>query len=117
MKGERDFRDYLADILRSVNEIESFIDGVDRKSFSADRKTVNAVVRSLEVIGEAAKKIPETVKEKHPEIPWKEMSGMRDKLIHEYFGVDEDIVWTVATQELLPLKPALELLLKEHGVK
>jgi len=111
---ERDFRDYLQDILASMLEIESFTRGMGADAFLKDRKTINAVVRSLEVIGEAAKKIPEGVRKKHPEVPWKRMAGMRDKLIHEYFGVDEDMVWKVATEELPPLKPALERIVKEY---
>lgn len=101
---ERDYLDYLQDIFISINEIEGFIKGMDFSAFGQDRKTVNAVIRSLEVMGEAAKKIPEDVKNQHSEIPWKSMAGIRDKLIHEYFGVDEEMVWKVASEELPPLK-------------
>ena len=76
--------------------------------FVCDRKTVNAVVRSIEIIGEATKNIPESLKNKHPQIPWKKMSGMRDKLIHEYFGIDISILWEVATKEI----PIIELPMK-----
>jgi uncharacterized protein with HEPN domain len=73
------------------------------QSFTVDRKTVNAVVRSLEVIGEAAKSIPESLRAQAPGVPWKYTAGMRDKLIHEYFGVDLGTVWTVIKDELPPL--------------
>ncbi|MBI5306602.1 DUF86 domain-containing protein [Candidatus Wolfebacteria bacterium] len=111
---ERDYLDYLQDILNSINEIESFIKGIaDFSVFEMDRKTVNAVIRSLEVIGEAVKKIPDDIKNQYSEIPWKNMAGIRDKLIHEYFGVDEEIVWKVASEELPPFKLLFQNILKE----
>ncbi len=79
-------------------------------------KTINAVVRSLEVIGEAAKKMPDSMKKKYPEIPWKRMTGMRDKLIHEYFGIDLEIVWEVVNTELPPIKPLIQKVLEEEEV-
>ena len=84
----RDFRDYLHDILESVSDIGNFVDDLSYEEFMKDRKTVNAVVRSIEVIGEAAKNIPEAIKAQHKGVPWKKMAAMRDKLIHGYFGVD-----------------------------
>ena len=72
------------------------------QTFLQDRKTINAVLRSLEVLGEAAKRVPDDLRAKTPAVPWKRMAGMRDKLIHEYFGVDYSIVWTVVTSELPP---------------
>ena len=101
-------RDYAADILACFQETQEFTQGMDFDAFAGDRKTVNAVVRSLEVMGEAAKRIPEEVREKYPQIPWKRMTGMRDKLIHEYSGVDLEIVWGVVKEELPPLKPLFE---------
>lgn len=101
---ERDYLDYLQDIIDSITDIENFIKEMNFNAFEKDKKTVNAVVRSLEVIGEAVKKIPVDVKRKNIDIPWKNIAGMRDKLIHEYFGVDEEIVWKMASEELPPLK-------------
>ncbi len=80
---KRDYRDYLKDILDSIDDIESFIGGMSFEEFKKDKKTINAVVRSIEVIGEATKNIPRTLKDKHKEIPWKRMAGMRDKLIYD----------------------------------
>jgi len=108
----RDYRDYLQDILDSITDIESFIRGMSFEEFKRDRKTINAVVRSIEVIGEATKKIPKTLKDKHREVPWKKMSGMRDKLIHEYFGVDVEILWKTAKDDIPPLKQLVQNILK-----
>jgi len=108
----RDYRDYIKDVLDSVNDIESFIRDMSFEDFKRDRKTINAVVRSIEVIGEATKKIPKTLKDKHREVPWKKMSGMRDKLIHEYFGVDVEILWKTANDDIPPLKQLVQNILK-----
>ena len=110
---KREYLDYIQDILDSVNDIETFIRGMDFRGFEQDKKTTNAVVRSLEIIGEAAKKIPDEIKEKYGDIPWKNIAGMRDKLIHEYFGVDEEIVWKVAREEIPALKPFIQKLFSE----
>ena len=81
--------------------------------FKQDKKTVNAVIRSLEIMGEAAKKIPDNLRRKYSKIPWKEMAGIRDKLIHEYHGVDLEIIWKVVKEELPPVKPNILKMLKE----
>ncbi|MFA6531067.1 MAG: DUF86 domain-containing protein [Candidatus Micrarchaeia archaeon] len=104
---KRDYLDYFADILDSIEDIENFVSDMKLEEFEKDKKTVNAVVRSLEVIGEATKNIPDELRGKHPEIPWKRMAMMRDKLIHWYFGVETQIVWEVATNELPKMKIAL----------
>lgn len=108
----REYRDYIQDIIGSINEIECFTRGISFKEFTGDRKTFNAVIRSIEVIGEASKKIPKNLREKFPTIPWKKMSGMRDKMIHEYFGIDEEILWKAAKDEIPPLKPLIQNVLK-----
>jgi uncharacterized protein with HEPN domain len=97
---KRDYGDYIQDILDSINDIKDFVAGMSFDQFTRDRKTINAVIRSIEVIGEAAKRISQSLRSKHPEIPWKKMAGMRDKMIHEYAGVDIEILWKVATEEL-----------------
>jgi len=109
----RDYRDYLQDILDAVNDIESFVGSMSYEEFIRDRKTLNAVVRSIEIIGEASKNIPDTVKAKYKELPWKQMTGMRDKLIHAYFGVDVETLWKAVKENIPPLKQAIQKILKD----
>ena len=92
---KRDYNFYIKDILQSIIQIEEFVEGMDYEEFLHDEKTTSAVIRKLEIIGEAAKHIPPRVKQAHPKLPWNEMARMRDKLIHGYFGVDHEIVWKV----------------------
>jgi uncharacterized protein with HEPN domain len=110
---KREIFDYITDIVEAMNDIESFLKGYNFKKFFLDRKTSNAVIRSLEVIGEAAKCIPDGIRAQYSKIPWKRMAGMRDKLAHHYFGVDLDIVWAVATEEIPPLSPYLTQMRKD----
>jgi uncharacterized protein with HEPN domain len=110
MSADRPIDDYLADIIEAISDISSFIAGLDYEGFAADKKTVNAVIRSLEVIGEAVKKIPTGLRQKHNDLPWKEIAGTRDKLIHEYFGVDLQILWETAKSDLVPLEKAIRSL-------
>jgi uncharacterized protein with HEPN domain len=110
---DRDFTDYIRDILISIQDVEEFTTGITFEDFLKDKKTIKAVIRSLEVLGEASKKIPDEIRNRYPRIPWKRMAGMRDKLIHEYFGVDLEIVWNVAKKELPPVKSSIEELVRE----
>lgn len=103
----RDYRDYVLDILNSITEIKSFTEGIDFENFSSDKKTINAVVRSIEVIGEATKNLPASLKEKYPNIPWKNMAGMHDKLIHEYFSIDIEILWMVIKKDIPSITDAI----------
>jgi uncharacterized protein with HEPN domain len=108
---KRDYRDYLEDILTAIDESAEFTMGISFEAFTQDRKTVNAVLRSLEVLGEATKRIPDRLRAEAPGVPWKYMARMRDKLIHEYFGVDLSIVWTVIKDELPPLRSEIARLM------
>ena len=114
---KRDYEDYVQDILDSIVDMENFVKGLSFDEFSKDKKTVNAVVRSLEIIGEASKKVPESVRKQYPKLPWKEMAKMRDKLIHGYFGIDLEIVWKVLKDEIPPLTPIIKKMLKDSKEK
>ena len=88
----REYKDYVADIIDSIDKTESFVKGMKLEVFEKDIKTVYAVIRAFEIMGEAVKKIPSSIRNKHKNISWKEMAGMRDKLIHEYFGIKPRVV-------------------------
>ena len=98
---------YLADIADSCRQILQYTDGMAPLQFRADRKTVDAVVRNLEVIGEAVKYLPASVRDRRPDIDWRKIAGLRDILIHAYFGVDLDIVWDVVANKIPPLLEAV----------
>lgn len=100
----RNSRLYLEDILAAIECIEVFIGDMGLETFKADDKTSSAVIRKLEIIGEAAKRVPDELRQIHPQIPWKEMAGMRDKLIHFYFGVDYELVWGTIKRRLPEVK-------------
>ncbi len=104
----RDYRLYLGDILKSISKIERFVDGYDFEAFKADDKTVSACVREIEVIGEAAKQIPSEITSQYINIPWSLMAKMRDKMIHWYFEIDEEIVWKVIKEQFPSLKADIE---------
>jgi uncharacterized protein with HEPN domain len=95
---------YLQDILESIEYIQSFLDGVSEDEFYKNVEKQDAVLRRLEIIGEAVKHLPEEIREDHPDIPWRQIAGMRDIIIHEYFGVTLNMVWIVATDDILDLK-------------
>jgi uncharacterized protein with HEPN domain len=109
----QEYHDYLQDILDAIDETAEFTADISFETFAHDRRTSNAVVRSLEVLGEAAKRIPDDLRAEAPDVPWKRMAGMRDKLIHEYSGVDLNIVWTVIKEELPPVRHMIERFLKK----
>jgi uncharacterized protein with HEPN domain len=103
---------YIQDIISAMQSIRNFVKDMDFYGFKEDDKTCSAVVRKFEIIGEATKAIPEEIKQKHPEIPWKEMAGMRDRLIHSYFGVDLNLVWVAITERIPQVLPQLEKMKK-----
>ena len=113
MKSERDYQDYLRDIQDSIGKVARFIEGMTFEQFAADEKTAYAVIRALEIIGEATKQIPDSIREKYRQVPWREMAGIRDKLIHSYFGVNLEVVWKTATEDLPTLEPHIRVLLTE----
>jgi len=95
---------YIDHILNSINRILDYISGKDREAFEADLVTQDAVVRQLEVIGEATKRVSKELRSMHPDIPWSDMAGMRDVLIHDYIDVDLGVVWKTASENIPDLK-------------
>ena len=104
---------YLSDVLESIEKIEEYMKGVGNKTFSKDTQLQDSVMRRLEIIGEAVKSIPSDFRSKHPEIEWKKVAGMRDVLIHSYFGVNLERVWIVVKEDLPVLKKNIKAILKK----
>jgi len=107
MRPKRDILDYLTDIAEAIDAAQSFVVGMDTIQFRADRRTVYAVTHALEIVGEAARRIPEPVRVRYPAVPWRLMSGMRDRLIHGYDTVDLDVLWKTVTEDLPTTRPLI----------
>jgi len=114
MTSRRMATDYLADILDAMQKAQHFIAGVEFRQFAANDEKVFAVIRAIEIIGEATRQIPRTVRARHAEVPWKEMAGMRDKLIHDYSGVDLTVVWETVTTDIPQLMPLIVRILNDE---
>lgn len=110
---KKDFRVYLFHILDAITNIEQYLKGVSETKFYKNKLIQDGVIRNLEIIGEAAKRIPNPIKEKYAKIEWKKISGMRDILIHEYFGVDLERVWRVVRNRIKDLKKDISKVLKD----
>ncbi|MEK9150110.1 MAG: DUF86 domain-containing protein [Candidatus Desantisbacteria bacterium] len=110
---KREIGDYIKDIIESMEKAQNFVAGIYYEEFIEDEKTIFAVVRALEIIGEAVKNIPKDVRGNYPEIPWKAIAGMRDKISHEYFGVNLKLVWETIKKRIPKDKPLFEKILKE----
>ncbi len=108
MSSRRGDKDYIDDIQDSIKQIEKYIQGYTFEQFVADRKTQDAVVRNLEIMGEAAKHISIGLRKRHSEIPWKSLAGVRDRIVHDYFGINYEMIWQIVTKEL----PGLDANLK-----
>ena len=112
--SERNWLLFVEDILESVDLIERYVRGTTLEQFRDDRKTVDAVVRNFEIIGEASKYIPDDVKRSHPETDWTGILGLRNRIAHEYFGVSTAIVWQIVVGDLPLLRERMQALLADN---
>ena len=106
--SRRDISFFLDDILEGIDAIEEYIHGFSKEEFASDRKTFDAVVRNLEVIGEACSNIPDSLRDQYAQIPWRKIVGLRNVVIHHYFGVDPETVWFIITRQLPELRDQIE---------
>jgi len=109
----RNHKLYLKDIFGAMEAIEGFVEGMEFEDFKSDDKTSSAVIRKFEITGEAAKNLSVTIKQKYPIVPWKEMAGMRDRLIHFYFGIKYELVWQTIKDVIPQVKPLIGKILSE----
>ncbi len=114
IKGNRTYRMYLEDIQMAMSRIDEYISGLNFIDFKRDYKTVDAVIRNFEIIGEASKNLPKEIKEKYSEIPWSEMYLLRNKVTHEYFGIDFEIIWDIALNYLPDNKIQIDEILEKE---
>ncbi len=113
----RDPRLYLEDIRESCAKIERYTHGLSFESFRADEKTVDAVLRNLTVIGEAVKHLPDDLRNRYPEVEWRKIAGLRDIVVHEYFGIDEDILWDIIQNKIPELLGSVERIFENEYPK
>ena len=102
--NKRSYKLFFQDIISSIEKIEEYIHKISYEEFIENKMMYDAVIRNLEIIGEATKNIPDNIKKQYPNLPWKRMSGLRDIVAHEYFGIDTTIIWKVITQNLPEVK-------------
>ena len=106
---------YLSEIVASMEKIERYLAGVSYEEFTKQEQLIDAVERNIEKIGEAAAAIPEEIRERYPDVPWKTIVGLRNKIIHHYFAVDHEIVWQIATRNIPATKERIAAILEEYS--
>lgn len=110
----RIYIDYLRDMLENANRAIEFVEGMDFEAFRKDEKTVYAVIRAVEIIGEATRNIPDDIRTKYPEIPWRDAANMRNKLVHRYFGINLEVIWQTLNEDLTMLADALQGIIRRE---
>lgn len=110
---KKDVNIFILHILDNINEVQKFTDGIGLEEFMKDKKTAYATVKAIEIIGEAVKNIPQSFKKEHKEIEWKKVAGTRDKLIHEYFGVDLKLCFRIVKEDIPDLKKKISKIIEE----
>lgn len=115
MSSSESFVDYLDDMLHAIEKAEQFVSGLSFDEFKNDEKTIFAVIRALEILGEASSKIPNSIRQEHSDLPWSEMKGMRNKLIHDYMGVNIEVVWKTTKEDLPELQGAVKHLRNNYS--
>lgn len=113
--SKREWDILFEDILESIEKIEQYTVEICFDDFALNSMIVDAVVRNLEIIGEASKNVPHEIQERHPGIPWRNLAGIRNRIVHEYFGVDISIIWFIVTNELSQLKQWIKVALVNFG--
>jgi len=113
LKDKRDYRDYLHDILRYAEMAERITIGIDYEKFCNNDEKTLAAIQILEIIGEASKNLPKSLKNRYPEVPWSEMAATRDKLIHAYHLIEFEIVWRTLNEDIPPLKRSMRRILDD----
>ena len=108
--SKRDIKLYINDIISAISKIEKYTKNISFSKFSQDDKTIDAVIRNIEIIGEASKNIPKEIQDKNIDIPWRMISSMRNKVAQEYFGVDVDILWKTIKEDIIELKKKIKKL-------
>ena len=107
----RNYNLYLQDIVDAADRIVSYVEGMTRNEFEADQMRIDAVIRNFQIIGEDVKKIPSSIRDRHPSIPWQEIAAFRNRVTHVYFDVNLDVTWNVVQFELPPLKTQIQQIL------
>lgn len=109
----RDYRVFMDDILEATGKVLEYTKGLSNTQFFADRKTIEAVVWNLQVIGEAVKNVPAEIRTQYPDLPWRDMAGLRDIIVHQYFGIKLDVIWKIIQNDLPGLEDRIRKILLE----